>query len=272
VLLLFVAGAVSFVQSSNIQSAFASALYYQLIQAAGSPLPQEPTLNFPSAMTCVDDPSHTRTNCTPSGGAGISWFAGTITAPVPASWGALGSGCATSTVTGVAAGNALQVVSSSGAQNLCGLQTAVAGGDFSHVFTTYNVVSSVTFGDALVGFTDGTKFEGCGVGTNNAASSANNLAGPLFTSGKGTALSGGSLAVPNGASSYNNPFGNFGGPDFFRLRRTGTNLACDVSPDGQNWFNLFNDTSPYLTASAVFVAADPRGATGLFTTLLESFQ
>ena len=272
VLLLFVTGAISFVQSSSIQAAFANAMYYQLIQQAGSPLPREPTLNFPSNMTCADNPGNTSTDCTPSGGGGTSWFGGTITAPVPANWGALGSGCATSTVTGVASGNALQVVSSSGAQNLCGLQVAVAGGNFSHVFVVYNVVTSVTFGDTLVGFTDHTKFEGCGVGTNNLTSGGNQLASPLLTSGKGSALSGGSLAAPNGPSAYNNPFGNFGGPTFFRLSRTGTNLACDTSPDGVNWFNLFNDTSPYLTASDLFVAADPRGATGLFTVLLESYQ
>jgi hypothetical protein len=70
VLLLFVAGAVSFVQSSNIQAAFANAIFYQVIQSAGTPLPQEPIVNFPSNMTCVDDPTHTRTNCTPGGGGG----------------------------------------------------------------------------------------------------------------------------------------------------------------------------------------------------------
>lgn len=43
---------------------------YTTVQQAGTPLPQEPSLNFPSNTTCTDDPGNSRTNCTPSGGGG----------------------------------------------------------------------------------------------------------------------------------------------------------------------------------------------------------
>jgi hypothetical protein len=43
---------------------------YQTIQVAGTPLAQEPVLNFPANMSCVDNPGNTSTDCTPSGGGG----------------------------------------------------------------------------------------------------------------------------------------------------------------------------------------------------------
>jgi hypothetical protein len=45
-----------------------SGQFYQTVQQAGASLAQEPRLNFPSNMTCVDDPGNTSTDCTPSGG------------------------------------------------------------------------------------------------------------------------------------------------------------------------------------------------------------
>jgi hypothetical protein len=45
---------------------------YQTVQQGGVSLPQEPILNFPSNMTCVDNPGNTSTDCTPSGGGGGS--------------------------------------------------------------------------------------------------------------------------------------------------------------------------------------------------------
>jgi hypothetical protein len=47
---------------------------YQIIQAAGSALTMRAILNFPSNMTCADDPTNHRTNCTPSGGGGSSYY------------------------------------------------------------------------------------------------------------------------------------------------------------------------------------------------------
>lgn len=32
--------------------------FYQTVQQAGTPLPQEPVLNFPSNVSCVDNPQH----------------------------------------------------------------------------------------------------------------------------------------------------------------------------------------------------------------------
>ena len=43
-------------------------LFYQTVQQAGVSLPQEPVLNFPSNVTCVDNPGNMSTDCTPTGG------------------------------------------------------------------------------------------------------------------------------------------------------------------------------------------------------------
>ena len=45
-------------------------IYYQTIQNNGTPVAQEPVLNFVSGVTCVDD-AGVRTNCTASGGGGV---------------------------------------------------------------------------------------------------------------------------------------------------------------------------------------------------------
>lgn len=201
-------------------------------------------------------------------GGGASWFGGSITAPVPANWSQIGTGCANSTVTGVTGGVALQTVSTSSTQNLCGWQITAAAGDFSHVFIFYAVVSSLNFATVEVGFTDGTKLEWCGNGAGDGTTT--NL--PIVTQAKASALTGGSVSAANGASTYRLPFNSQSGPSFFRLSRTGTNLACDASPDGVNWINLFNDTSPFLTASALYFGADPRGADAISLGTLQSYK
>ena len=202
-----------------------------------------------------------------SGPGTVAWFAGSITPPVPGDWSSLGSGCTTSTVTGVGGGNALQVVSSSGAQNICGLKTSVAAGNFSHVFVIYAALSVPHFATVEAGFTDGSKAEYCGLASRGAPVDV--LAG---NQAQATALTGGSLSAANGVSTYTLPYPNGSGPMFFRLSRTGTNLACDYSPDGQTYFNIFNDTVPALTASAVYFAADPRGGSAISAGWLESYN
>lgn len=199
------------------------------------------------------------------------WYAGTVTPIVVGNWATLGTGCATSSVTGITGGGAIQVTSSTGAQNMCGWSTAVAAGNFSHIVVFYAVTSTTENANSLVGFTDGTKTEGCGVGNFNDQVSSTH-AWPVTTQIKTTTLSGGSLSAANGVSAYFLPFSNAAGPLFFRLSRTGTNLACDFSPDGQNWFNQFNDTTPFMTASAIYVASDPRGSTAISSIILESFN
>ena len=47
-------------------------LFYQTVQQAGVSLPQEPILNFPSNVTCVDNPGNTSTDCTPAAAATLS--------------------------------------------------------------------------------------------------------------------------------------------------------------------------------------------------------
>jgi hypothetical protein len=56
------------VASYTFNSSGGGSSFYQTVQVAGSPLPQEPVLNFPANMTCVDNPGNTSTDCTPSGG------------------------------------------------------------------------------------------------------------------------------------------------------------------------------------------------------------
>lgn len=202
------------------------------------------------------------------GGAGTTWWAGSVTPIVSANWSSFGTGCATSLATGVTGGTALQVISSSGAQNTCGYQTAVSAGDFSHVFIVYGSVSAPQFENVLVGFTDGTSTEGCGLGS-GSDSTIDALASQHP---KATALSGGTVSAANGVSSYVIPFPNGSGPMFLRLKRTGTHLICDYSPDGQNFINFFTDTTPFLTASALYFAADPRGASALAAGWLESYN
>lgn len=55
--------------------------FYQTVQQAGTPLPQEPVLNFPSNVSCVDNPGNTSTDCTPSGGGGVITSGWTLTQP-----------------------------------------------------------------------------------------------------------------------------------------------------------------------------------------------
>jgi hypothetical protein len=162
----------------------------------------------------------------------------------------------------------LQVVTSSGSQNTCGLKVTVAAGDFSHVFIFYAAVSVPNFATIAVGFTDNTKIEYCGIGSGSTTS----IATVTGTQAKATALTGGSLTAANGPSSYSLPLPNGAGPLFFRLSRTGTNLACDYSPDGQNFINLFNDTSPFLTASSLYFGGDPRGAAAISMGVLTSYN
>ena len=198
---------------------------------------------------------------------GVTWFTSTFVAPVPANWSAFGSGCTTSTVTGITGANALKVVSSTGAQNTCGLSVSVAAGDFSHVFVMYGVYASVNFATVAVGFSDATKIEYCGLGSGSAGGIS-----IQESQAKATALTGGSLTAANGPSVFNPPFVNPAGPSFFRLTRTGTNLACDFSPDGVNYINMFNDTAPFMTASELYFGTDPRTSTVTSAGFLESYN
>lgn len=55
-----------------------AAVFYQTIQNAGTPVAQEPVLNFTSGVTCTDNPG-VATNCAASAGGG---FIQTLTAPI----------------------------------------------------------------------------------------------------------------------------------------------------------------------------------------------
>lgn len=195
---------------------------------------------------------------------GLSWYAGSIVTVAPANWSSFGTGCATSTVTTVGGGNGIKVTSTTGTQNMCGVQTA-ATGTFTHIFIIYPVISSTSGSSSVVGFTDGTKIEYCGI---NWVTSA----GDEAVVKKATALTGGTVSAANGASVYTNPMLMPTGPLFLRLTGSLTQLACDVSPDGANWINLFTDTTPFLVNADLFVGADPGGGSGPSSVIFASYN
>ncbi len=181
----------------------------------------------------------------------------TITPITTGNWTTLGSGGTRTNTTGPGGGGAIDIVGTVGTTtNVYGVSRAVSAGDFSIDLVMHIAVPTNTV-PALVeaGFTDGTKVEGCGVSSDGA-----DLWN--FTAIKTSDLSGGTYAASNGIITG----GGIGlpqNPVIVRLIRTGTNLLCKVSFNGGITFQytIFNDTSPYLTASAIAVWVDPRNST-----------
>ncbi len=193
---------------------------------------------------------------------GSSYFSGSLTPIVPGNWNTLGSGCTTTTVTGAGGGNALKIVGSTGAQNACGDYTSVAAGDFTHKFVLYAFLSGASDDSEVgVGFSDGGKVEFCAV---------TRFSTWLLHGIAESALTGGSVTLANGETGSLAMVGP--GPIFFQLQRTGTTLKCSWSPDGQNYFVVFNDTAPYLTADRIVAIVDPRGVGVASTNILASYQ
>lgn len=196
---------------------------------------------------------------------GPSWYGLTLTPVVTANWSTVGAGCSTSNVTTIGGNPGIQVTSTTGTQNACGVKTAVSG-TFTHVFAFYSLISGSGNSTVEVGFSDGTKIEYCGLNYNASP------AGLTVSAAKATALTGGTLSGANGLTTSATVYGSPAGPSFFRLRGSPTQLACDMSPDGVNWVTIFTDTTPFLTVSSVYFGADPRASTGVATGILASYN
>jgi len=196
-----------------------------------------------------------------SGSGGTSYYNTTITPITTGSWTTLGSGCTVNTLT-----NAFEVISSTGGSgNICGVQISVAAGNFTHYFALWGNNSFNNYSTVGVGFTDGTKTESVEL----IYISPNSQ----IASSKSSALTSGTYASANGdagLAAYYPPQGVV----LIELARSGTALAGYVSLNGgYTWSLIFNDnSSPYLTASALTVFTDPRGSSGTSRFTLLSYQ
>ncbi len=197
--------------------------------------------------------------CIPPSGATTSqiYTTAAVTAPVIGNWSTIGSGCTrSSTNTGPTGGATLNIIGTTSTANICGYQTTVAGGNFTHTFIFFCMEpagGSTT--DSFIGFTDGTKVEGMGCTEPGA-----NVGSGSITGIKSTALTGGSYTAANGlVTPASSPTSI---PVIAQLSRVGTTLTGKVSFDGGvTYLTVFSDTSPFLTASALMVYVDPRGST-----------
>lgn len=191
---------------------------------------------------------------------GVTWFGGTVVAPVPGNWNVLGTGCTTSTVTSANGGNALKIIGRTGVQQGCGDYIPQGAGDFTKSFVLYGALNGQVSSQIGVGFGDGTKAEVCNITTQNTgAFSTNTIQYTNLTTIAG--------AAPAEVTYMASP-----GPIFLQLNRTGTALKCSWSPDGGTYFPLFNDTVPFLTADRLVVVVDPRGSGAASTAIVASFQ
>jgi hypothetical protein len=198
-----------------------------------------------------------------NGGSSSPFFAGSLTAPIPGNWSTFGSGSTNTTVTGAGGGNALQVIGNVSTTSTAGYSTTVAAGNFTHTFVLYALVAGLSNSEVGVGFTDGTKAEYCAI-------TATTTPTYFINTISEATLTGGSIGAANGDLGLFPLVGS--GPIFFQLTRTATALKCSWSPDGQNYFTLFNDTGPALTASSLIFIVDPRGSGKASTAILESYQ
>ncbi len=198
--------------------------------------------------------------CVPPSGATTSQIYSTsvVTVPITGDWSTIGTGCTRSTsFTGPTGGATLNITGTTGTANICGYQHSVSAGDFTKTFIFFCAVpNGASTTDSFIGFTDGTKVEGMG-----CTEPGTNVGSGAITGIKSTALTGGTYTASNGLISL--AVTTTPAPIIAQLVRTGTTLTGKVSFDGGVTFTtIFNDTSPFLTASALMVYVDPRGATG----------
>ena len=182
-----------------------------------------------------------------------------VTPIVTGNWTTLGSGGTRTDNSG-----SISIIGTTGGSgNVYGVYATVAAGDFTKYLALNMATPNGNFANCMVGFTDGTKTEGCGMDNSQ-----------LITWIKESTLSGGSYAAGNGPDFSINPFSLAGVPVVLvKLTRVGTALAGYISIDnGISYTRIFNDTVPYLTASAVCVWCDPRGAANASRLTLLSYR
>jgi len=213
---------------------------------------------------------------TPSGGGGSEIFpissssSYAFTAIVPANWSAIGSGGSFTTITGQNGGSALRIVGATGGGSngpFYGVSAAVSGTSWTKTFLVYPIMPGTSFpaGYVVIGFTDGTKYEGVGL---------NSEGGPSISSLKNsTFANAGSIANANGTVGPIARFVLGVAPVLVQLTRSGSTLTGSVSIDnGLNWETIFSDTTPFLTPTGVCVVAGGRGNTNASVAYFESYQ
>lgn len=210
----------------------------------------------------LDATPHWQMNC-PTGNA--SSGSSPYTAIVTGNWSSFGASCTSTNTTTQFGGASINITGTSGSANICGVKIS-ASGNFTHIFAIYYNFPLSNYESAEVGFTDGTKVEYCGVGANSSVSS---ILGSL-TATSSTALTSGTYAA---AANSNTTWSILSNPIWFKLIDSSGNLECEWSPDGFIWSVVFNDdSSPFLTPSAVYVGTDPRGGTGTTQLSFVSYQ
>jgi len=209
-----------------------------------------------------------------SGGSGVfpisSSSSYAFTAIVPASWSAIGSGGSFTTITGQNGGNALRIVGATGGSSngpFYGVSASVSGTSWTKTFLVYPIMPGTSFpaGYVLVGFTDGTKYEGVALSSEG---------GPSISSLKNsTFANAGSIANANGTVGAIGRFFLGVAPVLIQLTRSGSTLTGSVSIDnGSNWETIFSDTTPFLTPTGVCVVAGGRGNSNSSVAYFESYQ
>ncbi len=226
-------------------------------------------VSFPNVpgefLNSYDDTTGLFTAGTPAAN-GTGYGKASITPLTIADWSTLGSGGTRTDLStgGPTGGGAIAIISTTGGSgNVYGVSASVSAGDFTKLFVIFMGIPVSGLQNCMVGFTDGTKVEGIGLDNSQTP-----------TNIKISALSAGTYAGANGPDFSVNPFGvgPDGGAIIIKLTRTGTALAAYWSMDGGvTYTRLFNDTSPYLTASAVAVWTDARGSANASRLTLVSY-
>ena len=148
------------------------------------------------------------------------------------------------------------VAASSGTNKIDGVYHTVSAGDFT-VYVGFIVAVPVGAGGPpaiLAGFTDGTKTEGLGIDSNSGATIQRGL--------KDDAISGGTTAAANGIISGTCTCAPVTNPVYIKLTRVGTALSAWMSLNGGiTYTQYFNDTVPYMTATAIAVYIQSRSST-----------
>lgn len=185
-------------------------------------------------------------------GTSNSPFTPAITAITTANWTTLGTGGTRTNTTGPNGGSAIALVGTTSNNNVFGVKASIAG-DISYTLIFGGHVNNANNMSAMVGFTDGTKTEGCGLAGNSTAANSG------YNTLSDTALVSGIYALANGSvATQENLWSNI---VYAKLTRTGTTYTCQLSFDGGiSYFTMFTDTTPFLTANAVVAWVDPRGA------------
>lgn len=196
----------------------------------------------------------------------VNWnlFSSTIAGITVANWTTFNGGSCTRTdfaSGGPASTGAIKMVGSNTATatNLCGVFVAQAtGSDYTRTLVVAPMLDLESNSEVSVGFSDGTKYEGCGFLTVGTVPQVSDIE-YTNTGTVGGSASGGSATV------WSVP--NFIGGLVIQLKWTqsSTTMACLVSYDGGVTFKQrYSNASVNLTPTRIYVGVDPRHASSVF--------